>query len=108
SQSDIRQGVTLEVMGEGNSMGPLSDKMKQEDRERQDELKYDIAWTTLGQYLQWLEKKGVSTNIASFVGATTCRIHEIGYENRKATPDELKRMQDLVRQAMREGAVGVS
>ena len=108
SQSDIRQGVTLEVMGEGTSMGPLSEKMKKEDRERQDENHYDIAWTTLGEYLQWLEKKGVSTNIASFIGATTCRIHEVGYDNRKATPEELRRMQNLVRQAMKEGAMGVS
>ena len=105
--SDIKQGVTLEVMGEGNSMGPLSDAMKQEELERQGSIKYDIPWTTLGEYLDYLEAKGVSPNVASYVGATTLRVHEIGYDNRPATPEELARMQDLVRQAMREGALGV-
>ncbi len=108
SQSDIRQGVTLEVLGEGTSMGPLSDAMKQEQRERQDDIKYDVAWTTLGEYLDWLTAKGISCNVASFVGATTARVHVIGYDDRKATPEELDRMRELVRQAMKEGAVGVS
>ncbi len=107
-QSDIRQGVTLEVMGEGTSMGPLNESMKKEETERQGDIKYDITWTTLGEYLQYLEDKGVSPNVASFVGATAVRIHEVGYEDRRATPEELARMKDLVRRAMEEGAVGLS
>jgi N-acyl-D-amino-acid deacylase len=107
SQSEIRQGVTLEVMGEGSSMGPLTDAMKKEMRDQQGDLKYDITWTTLGEYLEGLEKKGVSTNVASFVGATTVRVHEIGYADREPSAAELARMKDLVRAAMREGALGV-
>jgi N-acyl-D-amino-acid deacylase len=107
SQSEIRQGVTLEVMGEGTSMGPLTDAMKKEMLDQQGDLKFDITWTTLGEYLERLEKKGVSPNVASFVGATTVRVHEIGYADRPPTPDELARMKDLVRAAMREGALGV-
>jgi N-acyl-D-aspartate/D-glutamate deacylase len=107
SQSDIRQGVTLEVFGEGTSMGPLNDRMKREQIEQQGDLRYEITWTTLGEYLSTLEKKGISPNVASFVGATTVRIHEIGYEDRRPTAEELGRMKDLVRQAMREGALGV-
>jgi N-acyl-D-amino-acid deacylase len=107
SLSDIVQGVTLEVMGEGWSMGPLNERMKREMRERQGEQKFEVAWTTLGEYLEHLERRGVATNVASFVGATTVRIHEVGYENRPPTPAELDRMRGLVRQAMEEGAMGV-
>src|SRR5262249_6196801 len=107
SESDIRQGVTLEVMGEGNSMGPLNDAMKKEAKDDQGDIKYDIKWTTLGEYLTYLEKKGISTNVASFIGATTVRIHEIGFADRPPTPEELGRMKELVRQAMKEGAMGV-
>ncbi|MCE7943039.1 MAG: D-aminoacylase [Chlorobi bacterium CHB1] len=107
SQSDIRQGVTLEVFGEGWSMGPLDEKMKQEEKAQQGDIKYDIPWTTLGEYLDYLAARGISTNIASFVGATTVRIHEVGYDNRPPTPEELERMKALVRQAMEEGALGV-
>ena len=107
AMSDIKQGVTLEVMGEGDSMGPLNDEMKRNEVERQGSIKYDITWTTLGEYLEFLEAKGVSPNVASYVGATTLRIHEIGYDDRPATDDEIARMQNLVRQAMREGALGV-
>jgi N-acyl-D-amino-acid deacylase len=107
SQSDIRQGVTLEVMGEGESMGPVNPEMKKLFKELQGDIKYDITWTTLGEYLEFLERKGISTNVASFVGATTVRIHEVGYENRPPTPAELDRMGALVRQAMEEGALGV-
>jgi N-acyl-D-amino-acid deacylase len=107
SQSDIRQGVTLEVMGEGESMGPLNPEMKKLFKELQSDIKYDITWTTLGEYLEFLERKGISTNVASFVGATTVRIHEVGYENRVPTSAELDRMRALVRQAMEEGALGV-
>ena len=108
SQSDLRQGVTLEVLGEGTSMGPLSPAMKREMASRQGDLKYDVAWTTLGEYLDHLAARGVSCNVASFMGATTARIHVIGYENRLPSPHELDRMRDLVRAAMAEGAVGVS
>jgi N-acyl-D-amino-acid deacylase len=108
SQSDIRQGVTLEVLGEGWSMGPLNEAMKQEMVERQGEIKYNVVWTTLDEYLRHLVRRGVSTNVASFVGATTVRIHVLGYEDRPATADELARMRELVRQAMAEGAVGLS
>lgn len=108
SQSDIRQGVTLEVMGEGSSMGPWNEAMKQEDLAQQSDIRYDIAWTTLGEYLDHLVRRGVSTNVTSFVGATTVRIHEVGYANRPPTGDELARMQALVRQAMEEGAVGIA
>jgi N-acyl-D-amino-acid deacylase len=107
SESDIRQGVTLEVFGEGETMGPLNDAMKREMLDRQSDIRYDIEWTTLGEYLTYLERRGISPNVASFVGATTVRIHELGYENRSPTPDELERMKQLVRQAMEEGAFGV-
>ena len=107
AMSDVMQGVTLEVMGEGTSMGPLNDDMKTRLRERQGDIQYEVEWTTLGQYLEYLEARGVSVNVASYVGATTLRVHEVGYEDRSATPEELERMQELVRQAMREGAMGV-
>ena len=107
SQSDIRQGVTLEVMGEGWSMGPLTEAMKKEMKEQQGDISFEIAWTTLGEYLEHLERRGISTNVASFVGATTVRIHELGYEDRAPSPAELERMKDLVRQAMLEGALGL-
>ena len=107
SESDIRQGVTLEVFGEGRSMGPLTDRMKREMKARQGDAKFDIAWTTLGEYLEYLERKGVSPNVASFVGATTVRIHELGYADRGPNPRELANMQGLVGAAMAEGALGV-
>jgi N-acyl-D-amino-acid deacylase len=107
SQSDIRQGVTLEVMGEGYSMGPLNPKMKKEMQEGQADIKFDVTWNTLGEYLNFLEKKGISTNVASFVGATSVREYIIGEDNRKATPAQLDSMRLLVRQAMEEGAMGV-
>ncbi|HQU60435.1 MAG TPA: D-aminoacylase, partial [Saprospiraceae bacterium] len=105
--SDIKQGVTLEIMGEGWSMGPLSDTMKVLSVKEQGDIKYDIQWTTLGEYLQYLEEKGVSPNVASFVGATTLRIHEIGFDNRPPSSEELERMRSLARQAMEEGALGI-
>jgi N-acyl-D-amino-acid deacylase len=108
SQSDIRQGVTLEVMGEGRSMGPLNDAMKKEMLERQGDIKYDIEWTTLGGYLEYLEKRGVSPNVASFIGAATPRIHVFGFEDREPTSQEMDKMQELVRQAMEEGALGIA
>ncbi len=108
SQSDIRQGVTLEVMGEGDSMGPLNERMREQMVQDQGDIKYDVTWTTLDEYLKHLEKRGVSPNVASFVGAATPRIYVIGYDDRPATPEELERMQDLVRQAIKEGALGVA
>jgi N-acyl-D-amino-acid deacylase len=105
--SDLRQGVTLEVFGEGDSMGPLTDAMKAELLARQGDLRYPIEWTTLGEYLELLEHRGVAVNVASFVGAATVRVHELGYTDRAPTPAELERMRALVRQAMAEGALGV-
>jgi len=107
SQSDIRQGVTLEVMGEGWSMGPLTNQMKQLAVEQESDIKYPVTWTTLGEYLDFIVSKGISTNVASFVGATTVRVHEVGYADRPPTPDELEHMKLLVHQAMEEGALGV-
>jgi len=107
SMGDILQGVTLEVFGEGESMGPLSDTMKVTAKQLQGDIKYDIEWTTLAEYLEFLEAKGISTNVASFVGATTVRIHELGYDDRPPTSAELDRMRALVRQAMEDGALGV-
>jgi len=107
AQSDIRQGVTLEVFGEGDSMGPLNDDMKREMTEMQGDIKFPVTWTSLGEYLETLENSGVSVNVASFVGATTVRVHELGYADRAPTEEELARMQQLVREGMEEGALGV-
>jgi N-acyl-D-amino-acid deacylase len=107
AQSDVRQGVTLEIFGEGSSMGPLNEDMKEELVAEQSEITYDVEWTTLGEYLEWVVGRGVSPNVGSLVGAATVRMHELGYENRAPTADELERMCDLVRAAMREGALGV-
>lgn len=107
SQSDIRQGVTLEVFGEGVSMGPLNPRMKQDMLKAQGDVKFEIPWTTLGEYLEYLVKRGVSTNVASFLGATTVRIHVLGYEDRRPSETELEQMRQLVRQAMQEGALGI-
>jgi N-acyl-D-amino-acid deacylase len=107
SESDIRQGVTLEVMGEGTSFGPWTDEMKAREVSRQADIKYPIRWTTLGDYLNYLERKGISTNVASFVGATTVRVHELGEGDVQPSPAQLDRMRGLVREAMNEGAMGV-
>ncbi|MDT8414334.1 MAG: D-aminoacylase [Flavobacteriaceae bacterium] len=108
SQSDLRQGVTLEVMGEGRSMGPLSAKMKQDMQADQEGIKFEVSWHTLGEYLSHLEKKGVSTNVASFVGNGTLRTHVMGFESRKPTADELQQMKNLLEAEMKAGAVGIS
>jgi N-acyl-D-amino-acid deacylase len=105
--SDIKQGVTLEIMGEGWSMGPLNDQLRAVATARQGDIKYDITWNTLGEYLEFLENKGISPNVASYVGATTLRILEVGLDDTKATDEQLARMQEHVREAMREGAIGV-
>jgi N-acyl-D-amino-acid deacylase len=107
SQSDIRQGVTLEVFGEGWSMGPLNARMKKDMIDSQGDIKYEIPWTTLAQYIEYLVGRGISCNVASFVGATTVRIHVLGYEDRRPTASELEQMRQLVRQAMEQGALGV-
>ncbi len=108
SQSNIRQGVTLEIMGEGESMGPLNAAMKAEMVGLQTDIKYDIEWTTLAEYLEYLEQRGVSPNVASFIGSATPRWYVIGHEDRLPTPDELEQMRDLVRSAMTDGALGVA
>jgi N-acyl-D-amino-acid deacylase len=107
SQGEIRQGVTTQIMGEGSSMGPLNADMKKRALEQMGDLKYEITWTTLSEYLRVLEERGVSQNVASFLGATTVREHVIGLEDRKPTPAELDRMRDLVRQEMEAGALGI-
>jgi len=105
--SDIKQGVTLEIFGEGTSMGPVNERIREEMIKTQGDIRYDVTWNTLGEYLETLVKKGVSPNVASFIGATTAREYVVGYDDRAPTPEELKQMQELVRQAMREGALGV-
>ena len=107
SQGDIRQGVTLEVFGEGQSYGPLNETMKAAMKARQVGIKFDIPWTTLGEYLEFLTNKGISPNVASFVGAPTLRVHEIGFADRSPTLPELSAMRELTRQAMLEGALGL-
>ena len=105
--SDTRQGVTLEVFGEGDSMGPLTPEMKRLELKRQGDIKYPIRWTTLGQYLDYMQHKGITPNVASFVGATTVRVHELGEKDVDPTPEQLDKMRGLVRNAMKEGALGV-
>jgi len=108
SQSDIRQGVTLEVLGEGSSMGPLNYRMKNSMKERQDDIQYDISWDTLGEYLEFLRDKGISPNIASFVGNASLREYVLGFETRAPSDREMEQMKSLLREAMEEGAVGLS
>ena len=108
SQSDIRQGVTLEIMGEGHSMGPLNETMKEEMASDQGDIQFDVEWTTLAEYLEYLEQRGVSPNVASFLGAGTPREYVIGHEDRAPTPDELEQMRAIVRTAMEDGALGVA
>jgi N-acyl-D-amino-acid deacylase len=107
SLGDIKQGVTTEIFGEGDSMGPLNEEMKRRRKADQGDLKYDIEWTTLADYLQFLEKRGVSANVASYIGATTIREYVVGLEDKKATPEQLKQMRDLVRREMEAGALGI-
>src|SRR5208283_1634709 len=107
SQSEIRQGVTTEIFGEGQSMGPLTEEMKRRTVSAQGDLKFDVAWTGLCEYLSYLEKRGISPNVGSFVGAGTVRENVIGLENKKATPAQIERMCDLVRLEMEAGALGV-
>jgi len=108
SQSDIRQGVTLEIMGEGESMGPLNDVMKAEMVRLQSDIHYDIEWTTLAEYLEYLERRGISPNVASFIGAATPRSYVMGQDDRPPSAEELDQMRALVRTAMEDGALGVA
>jgi N-acyl-D-amino-acid deacylase len=107
SQGEIRQGVTTQIFGEGSSMGPLTDEMKKRAYEQMGDIKYDITWTTLSEYLSELERRGISQNVASFIGATTIREHVIGLEDKKPTPEQLEEMRRLVRQEMEAGALGI-
>ena len=107
SQSEIRQGVTTEIMGEGESMGPVNDRVREFMLKQQADIKYEIKWKTLAEYLQYLEKRGISCNVASFVGATTIRANVIGFDDRAPTPQELDQMRELVRKEMEAGALGI-
>jgi N-acyl-D-amino-acid deacylase len=107
SQGEIREGVTTEIFGEGDSMGPLTPEMKRVREEGMGDVKYKIEWTTLSEYLQFLEKRGVSPNVASYIGAATIREHVIGLEDKKATPEQMERMRELVRMEMKAGALGI-
>jgi N-acyl-D-amino-acid deacylase len=106
-QSEIRQGVTTQIMGEGNSWGPVNDAIKKRMKADQTDIKYDIEWNTLGEYLYFLQRKGVSQNVASFLGAATVREYVIGLENKKATPEQMEQMRKLVDREMRDGALGI-
>jgi N-acyl-D-amino-acid deacylase len=107
SQSELREGVTTEIMGEGWSMGPLNDRMKERAISEQKDIKYEIKWNTLAEYLRFLEQKGISCNVASFVGATTIRDFVIGLEDKPPTPEQLEQMRELVRKEMEAGALGI-
>jgi len=107
SQSEIRQGVTTEIMGEGESMGPVNDRVREHKISEQTDIKYDISWSTLAEYLQYLEKRGISCNVASFIGATTIREYVLGYEDKPPTPEQLDEMRELVRKEMEAGALGI-
>ena len=107
SQSEIREGVTTEIMGEGFSMGPANDRIKERMRSQQSDIKYEIKWNTLAEYLRFLEQRGISCNVASFIGATTIREYVIGLEDKPPTPEQLEQMRELVRQEMEAGALGI-
>src|SRR6266699_3260514 len=107
SQSEIRQGVTTEIMGEGESMGPVNDRVREHMLREQSDIKYEIKWNTLAEYLRYLETRGVSCNVASFIGATTIRENVIGFEDKAPTPEQLDQMRELVRKEMEAGALGI-
>jgi len=107
SESEIRQGVTTEIMGEGESMGPVNDRVREHMTRQQVDIKYDIKWSTLAEYLEYVEKRGVSCNVASFIGATTIREYVIGFEDKQPTPEQLDQMRELVRNEMEAGALGI-
>src|SRR6266700_1895549 len=107
SQSESRQGVTTEIMGEGESMGPVNDRVREHMLREQSDIKYEIKWNTLAEYLRYLETRGVSCNVASFIGATTIRENVIGFEDKAPTPKQLDEMRELVRKEMEAGALGI-
>src|SRR5947207_11721868 len=107
SQSEIREGVTTEIMGEGESMGPVNDRVREHMLRQQSDIKYEIKWNTLAEYLRYLEARGVSCNVASFIGATTIRENVIGFEDKRPTPEQLDQMRKLVRKEMEAGALGI-
>src|SRR5213595_160053 len=107
SQSEIRQGVTTEIMGEGESMGPVNDRVREHMLQEQKDIHYEIKWNTLAEYLRYLEKRGVTCNVASFIGATTIRENVIGFEDKAPTPQQLDQMRELVRKEMEAGALGI-
>jgi N-acyl-D-amino-acid deacylase len=107
SLGELKQGVTTQIMGEGWSMGPLNDRMKKQVKDDQGDLKWNVEWTTLAEYLQHLERRGVSQNVASYIGATTIRMHVIGEEDKQPTPEQMQQMRDLVEAEMRAGALGI-
>src|SRR3954462_5879079 len=107
SQSEIRQGVTSEIMGEGESMGPVNERVREFMVRQQSDIKYDVIWDTLAEYLQYLEKRGMSCNVASYIGATTIRENVIGFEDKAPTPEQLDEMRELVRKEMEAGALGI-
>ena len=107
SQSELRQGVTTEIMGEGESMGPVNDRVREHMIKTQGDIKYDVTWKTLAEYLRYLEKHGIACNVASFIGATTLREYVIGFEDKPPTPEQMEEMRGLVRREMEEGALGI-
>jgi N-acyl-D-amino-acid deacylase len=107
SLGELKQGVTTQIMGEGGSMGPLNDRMKKQMKDEQGDLKYEVEWTTLADYLQYLERRGVSQNVASYIGATTIRAYVIGEEDKQPTPEQMQQMRALVEKEMRAGALGI-
>jgi N-acyl-D-amino-acid deacylase len=107
SQGEIRQGVTTQIMGEGSSMGPLTEDMKRRMKESQGDLQFEITWTTLAEYLRALQKKGVAQNVASYIGSATIREHVVGLDNRPFTPEEMERARALIREEMQQGALGI-
>jgi N-acyl-D-amino-acid deacylase len=107
SQSEIRQGVTTEIMGEGDSMGPVNDRIREKMLREQKDIHYEVSWKTLAEYLRFLEKRGISCNVASFIGATTIREYVIGFDDKPPTSEQLDQMRALVRQEMEAGALGI-
>ena len=107
SESEIRQGVTTEIMGEGESMGPVNDQVREKMLSAQKDIHYEIKWTSLADYLRYLETRGISCNVASFIGATTIREYVVGFEDKPPTPEQLEKMRQLVRQEMEAGALGI-
>jgi N-acyl-D-amino-acid deacylase len=107
SQGEVRQGVTTQIMGEGQSMGPLTEAMKKTMKDEQGDIRYEIEWTTLGEYLAFLERKGIAQNVASYLGAATVRTYVLGLDNVQPTPAQMEEMREVVRREMEGGALGI-